>query len=311
MPTRKEASKIKAEWIDKRNNAIDGKIANLQQQVFEDIIPDVIAIAKQEEIRKKVKAGSLAPITSLENKLRKNFQAGFPEIMRETTRSARALGDLNLVYFSTMLDTNRLDEIRDKTLKTVNRKLGVDADGKLIPGGFVDKSIKDTSIQLKFVKEVKKLLSSNADTQTLIQGIKRFFVGTEDQNGVIAKHYNTFSGNLLNTIDRNNSITFADELDLRFFYYFGGLIKSSRSFCIKKNGKIFSREQAEKWKDDPFIVKVYGSDIDQYKPLENMGGPNCLHTPDFITDDLAKGNMREQNSIASQRNKNFVARHGL
>lgn len=311
MPTRKELSKIKQDWIKKRNEAINSKINLLQENIYDTVIPDFLALAKAEEVRRQSNKSSVAELNSLERQIRKGMMNGFPDVMKETVRASRALGDMNLMYYSTLVESDRLDEIRDKTKKIVDKRLGLDEDGKLKKDGFVDKTIKDTKVQKEFIKEVKRIIDSNGDTQMLMNRLKTLILGGPERNGIVHQYYNTFANNILNTIDRNNSNIFADELGLNHFYYGGGLIKSSRSFCLEKNGKIFTREQAEKWKSSPFIIKMYGKKIGLYDPLEEMGGYGCLHTPDWITEELAKGNTRDQNAKAKERNQNFKNRHGL
>ena len=130
-------------------------------------------------------------------------------------------------------------------------------------------------------------------------------IGADLNGGFINQYYKGFAGTLLNDIDRNNNLIYADKLQLNYFYYSGGLILSSRPFCLDKNGKIFHRDQADKWKEDKRIIKMYGKDIKNYVPLRDFGGPNCLHGADFVTDDMAIGNIREQNAKASARNQKF------
>lgn len=311
MPTRREASKIKADWIEKRDAAIRSRINQLQEEIFNKLIPDFIAMARLEEIRKQSNKSNMAELARLEAIIKKSMANGFPEVMRETVRAARQVGDLNQMYFSTLMESDRLDEIRDKTTKIINKRLGIDENGKILKDGFVDKTLRTDKVQKEFISEVKRMIATNADMQSLQGRLKTLILGSAEREGIINRYYNTFATNILNNIDRSNSVVYANELDLNYFYYAGGLIKTSRSFCINKNGKIFTREQAEKWKDDPFIVKMYGKKIKDYDPYTEMGGYGCLHTPDWITDELAKGNIREQNAKANDRNQKFKERHGL
>ena len=305
MPTRKEVSKVKAQSIVNRKEAIDSKIASLQGTIYETILPDFLAIVK------KNKDISVTELNRLVASLKSEFNKTFPSIMKDTVRASQSVGDLNLMYFSTLVESNRLDEIKNKTESIINKKLGIDSNGKLIAGGFIDKSIAVDSVQKEFVSSVKNLISTNSDSQQIQQKLKQIIVGTEEENGLIKRYYNTFAKDILNTIDRNNGVIYANELDLQHFYYFGGLIKTSRSFCLSKNGKIFSRQQAEKWKESEFIKKMYGKKISEYDPLTSMGGYGCLHTPDWITSELAKQNAKEQNAKAMERNQNFKDKNNL
>jgi hypothetical protein len=311
MPTRKEVSKLKQDWVQKRDAAIQSKINKLQEEIYNNLIPDFLAMAKLEEIRKQANKSNIAELNRLEAKIKKGMTNGFPEVMRETVKASRSLGDLNLMYFSTLMDSNRLDEIKTKSDKIINRRLGINEDGKILKDGFVDKTLRTDKVQREFISEVKRMISSNADTQALQGRLKTLILGSPERDGIIRRYYRTFATNILNNIDRSNNLVYANELDLDYGYYSGGLIQTSRSFCIDKNGKIFSRAQMEKWKDDPFIKKMYGKKINEYDPFTMVGGHGCLHVIDWVTNDLAKGRIREQNSRASERNKKFKERYGL
>lgn len=78
--------------------------------------------------------------------------------------------------------------------------------------------------------------------------------------------------------DRGVTRNYGDRLGVRAYRYSGGLIESSRDFCIERNGKIFTIEEIEKWKDDPWIKDnlIY---YPNYDPLVHMGLFRCRHTP--------------------------------
>ena len=49
----------------------------------------------------------------------------------------------------------------------------------------------------------------------------------------------------------------------------------------------------------------------EYVPTEQMGGYGCLHSPDWITADIAQGNKGVYNKAAAVRNANFRKRYDL
>lgn len=299
MPTRKEVSKIKSDHIDKRKKAIAGKIDLLQQNIYDKVSGQLVTLLNKKE--KDVPVNT----NQLQQTVKKEFNTAFPDVMKETIIASRSLTDLNSMYFSTIMDSNRLDEIRDQTKRAIDRKLGIDENGKIKQNGFVDKALSDPAVQKQFIKKVNQLVNSGADVQTVQEKLKEFIIGKGQMSGFIQQYYSGFAGTLMNDIDRGNNLVYANKLELNYFYYSGGLILSSRPFCIDKNGKIISREQSDKWAEDPRIKKMYGKDIKDYIPLKDFGGPNCLHGADFITNDMAEGSIREQNARARARNEAF------
>jgi hypothetical protein len=73
------------------------------------------------------------------------------------------------------------------------------------------------------------------------------------------------------------------KLGLRFAVYQGGLRDDSRHFCIERNGKCFSEFEIEQWRYLDFQGKP-----ENYNPIYDCGGIDCVHRLDWISDQLAK-----------------------
>ncbi len=305
MPTFKEVSKIKSDFITKREDAISTSLADQQSNLYDKLLSDFIKIASNKVDGKNVST------STLQAQFKKHYNENFTDVMKQTINASKSLTDLNQMYFSTLMDSNKLDEIHDNTKKLVDKSLGVTDNNKLISGGFTDKALDNKKVQKLFVKEVNVILSGNPDVNLMQNKLKDFIIGNKKGGGILERYYRNFASDLLISIDRSNSLVYANELELQSFFYGGGLLTSSRSFCISKNGKIFSRAEAEKWKDSTFITSMYGEKINDYQPLIDMGGYGCRHTPDWITQDIAKELKSENNSKAKDKNKAFKDRHDL
>ncbi len=309
MPTRKEVSKIKQDFIFSREKLIRSKISVKQLELFDELFGKYLANLEGKDFSS---AEELKVISSIEKAVKSFSVATNSVILKEYTASAFSLGDLNMAYFATMFDNpEKLDLIRQKTNQSLNKRLGLNDDGSLKARGFIDKMIADKSIQDQVVKETRKAISNSYDRNMLQESFRKIIVGAPGESGIFERHYNTFAKDILNTIDNANSNIYALELDLNHAYYAGGLMKTSRSFCIHNNGKIFTREQIEGFKDDPFIINMFGANIDDYNPIERPGGYGCVHSLDWITSDLAVGHTRDQNKKAAQRNAAFKERYDL
>ena len=305
MPTYKEVSKIKSDFILKREDAIKNTLATLQGNLYDKLFADFVKIATNKA------AGKEVDINKLQIQFKRFYNLGFPEVMKQTLSAARSLSDLNQMYFSTLLESDRLDEIHNKTKSLVEKRLGIDENGKLKKGGFTDKILENQRVQKLFVKEVKTILGGNPDIGLMQEKLKNFIIGNKNSTGILESHYRNYAQNILTGIDRSNSVVYADELGLQSFYYGGGLIKTSRKMCLKNNGKIFTRAQAEKWRDLPEIRDMYGDNIADYDPLVDMGGFGCRHTPDWITQDIANKLKGENNAKAKEKNDAFKERNDL
>lgn len=286
MPTYKEISALKTELLDAREKRIKRKLSYQQERLYDSLINDFVKIAEDKVDGKKV------DIYKLQSELKKQYELYFPEVMADVVKASDSISNLNVRYFSTLVDSNRLDEIQDKTDSVINKTLGITDKGKLITGGFIDKVIENKSVQKLFTKKVNAILEGSPDVGLMKNKLKEFITGSKESTGLLERHYRTFANDLISNIDRTGSLVYANELELNNFYYSGGIILSSRSFCKSKNGKIFTRAEAERWKDSAFITSMYDN-INDYEPLIDMGGYGCRHRPDWVTVEVAKAKKKK------------------
>ena len=307
--TRKEISKIKTDFVLKREKLIRAKMSTYQLDLFDKLFNKYL----KDIVGKKFSyAEELKVINSIEKTVKEFSINANTSILKDYSDSAFSLGNWTMRYYATMFDdVKKLDLIRKKTVEVQKRKLGLKPDGTIKPNGFFDKVIADPSIQKQVAKEVRKAITNNYDLLKLQESFKKIIVGSPEQSGIFERHYNTFAKDVLNSIDNANSKIYADELELRHAYYGGGLMLTSHDICIENNGKIFSTKQIENLRNDPRIVKMYENYPGEYDPFELPGGFGCKHHWDYITADLAKRITASQNKKAAQRNSAFVKRNKL
>lgn len=69
----------------------------------------------------------------------------------------------------------------------------------------------------------------------------------------------------------------ADEFDIKWFSYVGGLIEDSREFCVERNGKVYHKSEIEAWPETAgqWAGRMKGTDS---QTIFNMcGGYRCNH----------------------------------
>ena len=114
----------------------------------------------------------------------------------------------------------------------------------------------------------------------------RSILGLKDRTGALNRYYRTFIFDSIMQFDRILSNAHARQNDLNYFQYKGGLIETSRDFCIARNDLVFRREQADEWKDDSSLPGY--PDVADYDPLVDLGRWNCRHYLLWLTDEDAK-----------------------
>lgn len=100
--------------------------------------------------------------------------------------------------------------------------------------------------------------------------------------GIIESHFNTHIKDSFAQFDAMVGEEMRKEMGYRVAIYQGGLIRTSRHFCIQRNDKVYTIEEIMAWKDVKFTGKP-----DNYDPLRDRGGYNCRHFYNWIPEALA------------------------
>lgn len=153
----------------------------------------------------------------------------------------------------------------------------------------MDGYLKGVSILSPVRAEVKSYLlgaiSSGQSMGSIRRGMKSI-LGLGDIRGVLDRYYNTFLFDVVMQFDRIVSNKAAEQANLNYFQYKGGLISTSRQFCIKRDGLVFRRDMADDWKNDSDLPGY--PNVADYDPLVDCGRWNCRHYLLWLTDERAK-----------------------
>lgn len=109
--------------------------------------------------------------------------------------------------------------------------------------------------------------------------------GTAQKLGIV-DNYNLVQLRIQDTFseyDRTTSQQYATQLNLNYFIYNGGEIKTTRDFCDQRNGNVYTREEGIAFNSLDWQGKKEGHNF-----LVDAGGYNCRHYLDWISYELAK-----------------------
>ena len=171
---------------------------------------------------------------------------------------------------------------------------GIGVDTKALRGfktllGNMNSYLDSVSLLEPVKQEVKQFLlnaiSSHRSMGSIRSGL-RDILGLKERAGALNRYYNTFLYDSIAQFDRIVSNAFAEQNDLNYFIYKGGLITDSREFCIRRDGEIFHRSEASAWKNDMTLPGY--PNVADYDPLVELGRWNCRHYLLWITDEEAK-----------------------
>ena len=185
----------------------------------------------------------------------------------------------------------RFKAMRGEVDRIMRKRIGIDDNGRLVKNGLLSKLLTTDAIKTQLMETLNAGVQAGIPMNKLVRLMEITVKGTRDNTGVLERQFKPLVFDTYQAFDRASNNVYADKLKLSAFLYLGGLIETSREFCEKHNGKVFTVEEAEtQWPKDPTLPKTKkekDTGILAYNPTVDLGRWNCRHRTRYITPALA------------------------
>lgn len=190
------------------------------------------------------------------------------------------IANFNQKYYTALDGEAKVLPAMKKVKEFMKQWLGIVGD-KVEPNGFIDNLVKNDSAKTALKNTAMKIVIGQEGYENAKAEIKELVEGNPKTLGAFEKHQKTFAFDMYSQIDRATANVVGNELGFVFAVYEGGLIETSRKFCIEHEGNIYHISEIQKMKPTEAIAP-------NYNPLVDAGGWNCRHHWNFISTALAK-----------------------
>lgn len=271
-------SKLRKEWINQSRDELLELARDYQKKVLDVVHEqylDLLDINGKKIVFNQKNMTTLSKLTKILTDL-SNIEGDklldwFLEQFEKNT-------DLNKSYFSEIVKNHK--KAYDDAYEKLWLRLGV------VNGRWIQEStLFDVSRIIDPIKKIKaytiKAIALGKSYNDFLKDTRRI-INPVNAIGVIESHVRTNVYDTFQQVDRTFANDMAIGLDLNYALYSEGLMTTSRQFCIDRVGKVFTRAEIEGWKK----LDWQGKPAD-YDPFVDVGGHNCTHTLDWITEDLA------------------------
>jgi hypothetical protein len=289
--TRDQLSELKRTFIEQRQQFMKKHIAASERKLYDQVFNKVISQLETESGNIISSSKNLTLATDVDAIYRNFNKREYTNILRKFSKDLGRISDLNSDYFKTVADDTtpkRFDSVNKEVKTFMSKRIGLNSKSEVVKDGYLDRLIKDEALKNKIKDGIIKGITNKTPVAQVVKKLEKIIVGSPDVEGGLVKHFNQHMNDTYNQFDRTTSKMFAEKLDLRFFIYQGGKIKTSRPFCIKHDNKCYTVQEAEKWKSQIGDKDGPIADKNDYNPLVDCGGYNCRHSLDFISNSLAK-----------------------
>lgn len=298
--TQKQLAELRAKYLAERERILQGKVNALSIKLFDRVFDSYLSALEQSDGKLVLNERNVNMVKGLDAVFKAFRLNDNIPVIKGFIKDLQGIVPLNERYFQNIAQRN-VNTTAQKAILVVNKRLGIDAAGDVVKDGFTDKFIRDESILKKIRKQTNQALTKGTGFQDFRKQLKTTIQGGIDSgelSGEVQQYYRNYAYDTYQKVDRLNQDLFAKELGLRYFFYQGGLIKTSRPFCTVCNGKIIDSEAVKglTYKDiRSNLVNHNGKEVpfnsgldENWNFIEDLGQHACKHSKDYIADSVAQ-----------------------
>lgn len=282
--TKSEIAELREDFIRERTKKLNRRVSVAEKKLYETLFKKVIDQFELDGGNIKSEFSNVNVANRLDAVWNEFKNSEYLQVIKMFAGDMQTIKNMNKSYFKIIEeDKIKVEQISKDVDSSLNKRLGLNKDGKIVKNGYLDKLIEDNKFLTKIKKATYKAVTGGESLKDFTKRMQTLVQGNASVNGGLVKHFNTFAYDTYAGADRLAQTLWAVKLNLKAFIYAGGKIKTSREFCIKNNGKVFTIDEAQEWEDTIGEEDGVQWAEDTYVPMRDMGGHRCRHSPNFIS----------------------------
>lgn len=194
------------------------------------------------------------------------MQGEYGDALREYLREFGVQGDINDAMFAEVIDTLTVNPNWRLTIQEAQRTtlaaLGTNG---------INQALGEPLRQ-----QLNASISNSLTFDEAVEAIRVFVENSDEGLGRLSRHARQIAYDAFAFSERTYFHVVADDLDIQWFRYQGGVIRDTRDFCRERTGQIWHRSEIEKWAGSDWAGKAKGTDNKTI--WSYAGGYNCRHS---------------------------------
>jgi len=263
--------KKREEWVDKSREDFLSIAKEYQDEIVKMLNKQYLPKLDQKDGIIIFSPKNMATIAELDRQLKKIGTLKGDKLIEWFQKELEVNAKLNEKYFQSVVGEKGVANALEKAIRRVAALIGFDKDGRFFDVSRIDDPIR------KIKSQAIKAIASNTSWSQFSGEITNF-VG----KGLVENHLRTNAYDTFQQVDRTINNDMGLDLGLNYAVYSPGLMATSRQFCIDRVGKVFTRDEIRAWEK----LEWQGKN-DNYNALTDVGGHNCTHLLNWISDKMA------------------------
>lgn len=290
--TTKEVLKYIEQWSEKFEariselvEALDKRVQKMQEGTMRRLLEAIVEMFEMDGANLKKSAKNIQALRKME----RIFDGLERDIIRDELALFAAelleVGGLTIEYYQATNPAAKAAAVKN-SLDLLRAVIGVDKEGGLLEGGYLDRLGKTAEVRESLRQYVVQSIVGKRSLSQFQNGLRSLVEGNAETDGAMQRYWRQYAYDTYNQAHEVVNSSMADELELQHFIYQGSVIPNTRAFCRKKAGKVFTRAEALKWKNDPDLIDKKTAAT--YNPFLERGRYNCRHWLNWISKDVAE-----------------------
>jgi len=280
MPTLNEILEKKADRLEKIPDEFLTQVQKVQLQLVEKMQSVLAGFDFNKDGTFKITEANLDRAAEIDLELRQVLSdSEYEEAVTEFIRQFKVQIDINDYYF-----TQALDEFDGSAFgKKVVEQAQKSAINLLV----------EMAVESEFIQPVKDQITNAVVTgarfSDTFDAIRTALEGTPEKDGSLLHYAKQIAHDSFAVSDRSYSAAVAEEAGASWFKYSGGVIITSRPFCVERHNKYFCKKEIELWGEGKKTPDYQTPDItghwdgemegtDKRTIFATAGGYNCRHS---------------------------------
>jgi len=271
----------KQTFLEKVLKGMDKDIAEMQRKLFDELFNNLTSKLNTKNGKLIQDVSNFRAINGLDDLMKRFTQQFGNKFIKDVADKMLQTLKYTDDYYRQQLgvSTTAFNSMTAQT-EWVYERIGIDRQGNVTPGGYLSKLAEMPEVQMQLRDYLTNNVVSGAGLTEFQKGFKDLLVGTKNLPGKIMQYNQQFTYDLFNQVDSAVNKVYSDVVGLDYAIYTGTIIETSRCFCRKRAGKIFSKDDIKQWKEDVTLIEYYKDN--PYNPFIDRGGFNCRHDFTYI-----------------------------
>ncbi len=265
---------------------LEKRVKRLERGLWREIQENILSLFNFDgQNLDKTTANIYASLPRLEALMNRVERQEIAAELRLFAEELLKVGGLTAEYYQNTAGAEATAAAIRNSLNLLQASLGITPDGGLVAGGYLDRLGKTEGARAVLREYVVQSIVTGKDLASFQAGFRQLVMGGAQTDGALRVWWRQYAYDSYNQAQEVVNSNMAEELKLNYFIYQGSIIPTSRQFCRKRAGKVFSKKEALTWKNDPDLIDQKTKAT--YNPFIERGRYNCRHFLNWISDELA------------------------